>query len=85
MDFKLKCVRLKIFSLFVFKFDFYLILTFQETHLKGIGIVDRSVANVPCVRTLIEQHLTTNLIDRLRILFKTRERWTLDELEPYIE
>lgn len=57
----------------------------QESFLRGIGIFDRSVANVPCVRTLIEQHLTINLIDRLKVLFKTRERWTLDEIEPYIE
>lgn len=58
---------------------------FQEIYLRGIGIVDRSVANVPCVRTLIEENLTTSLIDRLKVLFKTRERWTLDEIEPYIE
>lgn len=58
---------------------------FQENFLRGIGIIDRSVMNVPCVRTLIEQNLTINLIDRLKVLFKTRERWTLDEIEPYIE
>lgn len=53
--------------------------------MRGIGIVDRSVVNVPCVRTLIEQHMSTNLLDRLRILFKTRARWTLEDIEPYIE
>lgn len=57
----------------------------QENYLRGIGIVDRSVANVPCVRTLIEQNMTISLIDRLKVLFKTRDRWTLDEIEPYIE
>lgn len=47
--------------------------------------MDRSVANVPCVRTLIEQNMTISLLDRLKMLFKTRDRWTLDEIEPYIE
>lgn len=63
----------------------FILFQLQDSYLKGIGIIDRSVANVPCVRTLIEQNLTTSLIDRLKILFKTKERWTLDELEPYIE
>lgn len=61
------------------------LLCLQESYLRGIGIVDRSVANIPCVRTLIEQNMTISLIDRLKLLFKTRERWTLDEIEPYIE
>lgn len=53
--------------------------------MRGLGIIDRTIANVPCVRTLIEQNLTVSLLDRLKSLFKMRNRWTLDEMEPYIE
>lgn len=34
---------------------------------------------------MIENNLTTKLVDRLNILFKTRDRWTLEEIKPYIE
>lgn len=62
-----------------------IIFVFQEKYLRGIGIIDRTVVNVPCIRTLIEHNLTVNLIDRLKILFKTCERWTLEQISSYIE
>lgn len=57
----------------------------QEKYLRGVGIIDRDSASIPCVRSLIENNLSTNLLERLRVLFKTKERWTLDQIEPYIE
>lgn len=57
----------------------------QEEYLRGIAIVDTSDRQVACVRTLIESNLTTKLVDRLNVLFKVRDRWTLDQIKPYIE
>lgn len=56
----------------------------QEKYLRGIGIVDKD-STPPCVRALNEINLSTKLMDRLKVLFKTKERWTLEEIEPYIE
>lgn len=57
---------------------------FQESVLKGIGIIDKSAQPI-CVKSLNEQDMPTNIHDRLKILFRAKERWTLDEIEPYIE
>lgn len=56
----------------------------QEKYLRGIGIVDKD-ATPPCVRALTEINLSTKLMDRLKVLFKAKVRWTLEEIEPYIE
>lgn len=37
------------------------------------------------MKSLFEEGMTTNLHDRLRILFRTKPKWTLDEIEPYME
>lgn len=58
---------------------------FQETYLRGIGIIDRDSSSVPCVRSLIESNLPINLQNRLKMLFRTKDKWTLDQIEPYIE
>lgn len=57
----------------------------QEKYLRGLAIIDRAVENVPCVRALIEQNLPANVTDRLKMLFKIRERWSPEDIEPYIE
>ncbi|XP_058117046.1 sister chromatid cohesion protein DCC1 [Anopheles ziemanni] len=56
----------------------------SEKYLRGIGIVDRE-GNVPCVRGLNEADLPMNLLVRLNTLFRTKERWNLEQIEPYIE
>lgn len=56
----------------------------DEKYLRGIGIIDRE-GNVPCVKALNEADLPTNLLVRLVTLFKTKERWNLEQIEPYIE
>uniref|UniRef100_A0A182NPC0 Sister chromatid cohesion protein DCC1 n=1 Tax=Anopheles dirus TaxID=7168 RepID=A0A182NPC0_9DIPT len=56
----------------------------HEKYLRGIGIVDREGA-VPCVRGLNEADLPMNLLGRLDMLFRTKERWNLEQIEPYIE
>ncbi|XP_053685515.1 sister chromatid cohesion protein DCC1-like [Sabethes cyaneus] len=56
----------------------------DEKYLRGIGIIDRE-GTVPCVRGLNEADLPTNLLVRLTMLFRTKERWNLEQIEPYIE
>ncbi|KAJ6641389.1 Sister chromatid cohesion protein DCC1 [Pseudolycoriella hygida] len=59
-------------------------MTTDEKYLRGIGIIDKD-SNPPCVRALCETNLSTKIMDRLKVLFKTKTRWTLEEIEPYIE
>lgn len=56
----------------------------KEQYLSGIGIVDRE-SNPPCVRSLLEENLPTSILERLKVLFKTKERWSLEQISPYIE
>lgn len=52
--------------------------------LKGIGIIDKSPPQA-CVKSLNEEDMPTSIHDRLKLLFLTKQRWTLDDIEPYIE
>lgn len=66
-------------------FNFSLYFPFaQESYLRGIGIVDRE-SSVPCVRSLIETNLSVSLLERMKMLFSVKEKWTLSQIEPYIE
>lgn len=56
----------------------------EEKYLRGLGIFDKDGA-VPCIRSLSEDNLPLNIHERMRILFKTKSKWTLDEIETYIE
>jgi sister chromatid cohesion protein DCC1 len=56
----------------------------KETYLAGIGVIDRD-SQAPSVRGLFEENLPVNLADRLKILFKTKEKWTLQQIAPYVE
>ncbi|XP_018792004.1 PREDICTED: sister chromatid cohesion protein DCC1 [Bactrocera latifrons] len=56
----------------------------DEQFLRGLGIIDRE-GITPCIRSLVEELLPTNIHDRMRILFKNKARWTKEEMEPYIE
>ncbi|XP_068148264.1 sister chromatid cohesion protein DCC1 [Drosophila tropicalis] len=56
----------------------------QLEYLSGIGIYDKEGAQ-PCIRSLAEEQLPNNINDRMRTLFKTKRKWTLEEMEPYID
>ncbi|SPP72933.1 sister chromatid cohesion protein DCC1 [Drosophila guanche] len=56
----------------------------EMKYLRGLGICDAEGAQ-PCIRSLAEERLPTNLNDRMREMFKTKRKWTLEEMEPYIE
>ncbi|KAK7075134.1 Sister chromatid cohesion protein DCC1 [Halocaridina rubra] len=59
-------------------------LTTNLSQLEGLALVDRS-----CTPEIISHFPVTNLTedvqDRFIYLFETREKWTLDEIRPYIE
>ncbi|KAH8401199.1 hypothetical protein KR009_003596, partial [Drosophila setifemur] len=56
----------------------------EPKYLRGLGICDKEGAQ-PCIRSLAEEQLPTNINDRMRSLFKTKHKWTLEEMEPYME
>lgn len=56
----------------------------QECFLDGIGVIDRD-SQVPSIRGLFEENLPMSLADRLRLLFKAKDRWTLQQISPYVE
>lgn len=56
----------------------------DESQLKGLAIIDDST-NPKSIKSLLEENLSENLFDRLRVLFKTKTKWKLEEIEPYIE
>lgn len=56
----------------------------KENYLSGIGIIDRE-SQMPNIRGLFEENMPLNLADRLQFLFKTKDRWTLDQISPYVE
>ncbi|XP_055838412.1 sister chromatid cohesion protein DCC1 [Episyrphus balteatus] len=59
-------------------------LDVHEKYLRGIGIIDKE-SKPPCVRSLNEENITTNIHDRIDLLFKMKTRWTIEEIEPYLE
>lgn len=56
----------------------------DENYLHGIGVVDRE-SQIPSIKGLFEENLPLNLHDRLRCLFKAKEKWTIHQISPYME
>lgn len=56
----------------------------KETYLAGIGIIDRE-SQAPNIRGLFEEKMPMNLSSRLQYLFKTKDKWTLEQITPYVE
>ena len=52
--------------------------------LSGLVLVDNE-KSPPIIKRFSEEDLPCNIIDRLGILFSARERWTLNEISPFIE
>lgn len=59
-------------------------MTVTEEHLAGICLFDND-AKPPSVRGLLEENLPVVLFDRLKELFKIKEKWQLAQISPYIE
>ncbi len=56
----------------------------HEDHLHGIALVDQE-STPSLVRYLPEFELPEDINERLEILFRTRAKWTLPDITPYIQ
>lgn len=58
-------------------------------HLRGIGLVEKSDSSSrtgnSVIRYFPEGDLSENVQQRLSVLFGLRKRWTVEEMEPYVE
>ena len=57
----------------------------QEDYIEGFGIVDRESIQGGHVRGLFEENMPLILNDRLNYLFRTKDRWTMQQISPYLE
>jgi sister chromatid cohesion protein DCC1 len=58
----------------------------KEEYLSGLALIERpDRANEAFVTTLIASELPTEPADRFRALWEAKPKWTLAELEPYLE
>nr|CAD7429806.1 unnamed protein product [Timema monikensis] len=53
-------------------------------HLSGIALMDTS-CKPEVIWYFDEMELPDDLNERFRVLFQTREKWTLDEIRPYVQ
>jgi len=58
-------------------------ITTELSQLKGLMLVDEKV-EPPTIRRFTEASLPEGVNDRLNILFKARERWTLQDISPFV-
>lgn len=56
----------------------------DEEMLYGIAIIDRKTSP-NCVWAFPENSLPENINERFKVLFATKEKWTVPEITPYIE
>jgi len=59
-------------------------VTTDINHLRGLAFIDDS-AKPHKIRRFCEYDLPTNVHERLDILFRTREKWSVDDITPYVE
>lgn len=60
-------------------------MTLDLDHLKGLALVEKDGIHQPVIHLFPEYDLPENIAERFRLLFKRKEKWTLDEIRPYIE
>ena len=53
------------------------------SHLSGLCLIDDK--EPPVIKHFPESLLPENVQERLSVLFATRERWTLEDISPYIK
>ncbi|TRY76408.1 hypothetical protein TCAL_00031 [Tigriopus californicus] len=59
-------------------------LTTELTLLQDISLVDRESAP-PLIKIFRERDLPENVQERLAILFREKEKWTVEEMTPFVE
>jgi sister chromatid cohesion protein DCC1 len=56
----------------------------SEKYLEGMALMDRN-SKPEVIWYFSEIDLPEDINERIRILFQTREKWTLDEIRPYVQ
>lgn len=56
----------------------------SEKYLEGMALMDRN-SKPEVIWYFSETDLSEDINERIRILFQTREKWTLDEIRPYVQ
>lgn len=56
----------------------------SEKYLEGMALMDRS-SRPEVIWYFSEIDLPEDINERIRILFQTREKWTVDEIRPYVQ
>ncbi|KAL5288164.1 DSCC1 family protein [Megaselia abdita] len=59
-------------------------MSVDESYLRGLGVIDRESSS-PYIKSLAAENMPTDIYERLKMLFKIKARWTLDEMSPYME
>nr|CAG4642655.1 EOG090X09TV [Evadne anonyx] len=59
-------------------------VTTCEDHLRGVALVDYD-CNPSLVKYLPEFEMPEDVNERLDVLFRTRPKWTLEDISPYIK
>lgn len=55
------------------------------TSLRGLALMEQEGTHQHAIHLFPEYQLPENVAERFRLLFKRKEKWTLQEIEPYIE
>lgn len=56
----------------------------DESMLEGVAIIDRQ-SNPNVIRAFHEDTLPEEIIERFKVLFEAKEKWTVPEIAPYIK
>lgn len=56
----------------------------SEKYLEGMALMDKN-SKPEVIWYFSEADLPEDINERIRILFQTREKWTLDEIRPYVQ
>lgn len=59
-------------------------MTTDLKQLEGIVLVEQS-SHPQTICYFNEQDLSDDIIDRMQYLFQVREKWTLNEIRPFLE
>ncbi|EEB19274.1 Sister chromatid cohesion protein dcc1, putative [Pediculus humanus corporis] len=54
-------------------------------YLKGLALIDNESELNKVIHLFLEEDLPENIPERFRLLFKNKEKWTLEEITPYIQ
>ncbi|KAL0280397.1 UNVERIFIED_CONTAM: hypothetical protein PYX00_001697 [Menopon gallinae] len=54
-------------------------------HLRGLALTEKGKSDEDVICLFQEYNLPENISERFRLLFKRKEKWSFDEIMPYIE